>query len=170
MLIVLFCIAAIIMIIFIVVYNFTDKSRFRIDRQFSYVCDLFDGWVDATGALLSMQASMPERPDSGLDWRGAMSAYSKAQHADVRIRCVNALSAAYKSIAGSLPDNRDISSLISEKNRFEDELHTFRSVYNECAAVYNKRLALPVFRQCSKVMRKTAWEELFFPKQADKKL
>jgi len=140
-----------------------DKSRFRADRQFNCVRDLSDGWVSATTALLSQPECAQVSGDSGgqpADWRKAASHYRKSPHADVCAHCINTLLTAFDSVAGFLPDTPEIASLKLEKRGFEEDLSMFRSVYNEFAAAYNRRINFPVFRQCAAVLRKKPWEEL----------
>jgi len=149
----------IILAVFILIFflNYTEKMRFRLDRQFSFVRSFFDRWMAIVSAVLA-EVELAGPIDGS--WRDAESAYQKSSHADVSIRNINAIDAIYRSVLKAVPDTAEIAALKEEKRRIEDDLRVFRDVNNEMTVAYNKRLSMPVLRRCAALLRKKNWEIL----------
>ena len=171
MITVLILIFAVVLIFLLIFYNYTDKTRFRIDRQFNYIRGLFDNWVEAVESLLSKsgpaaengaQETSPAAGPEPIDWHKELRIYHKSDHADVCIRCINNLESAYRNIRRFLADDPEISELQSEKTRIEAELLVFQSIYNQKATTYNKYLGYPILKQCALLLMKKPWDQMKF--------
>ncbi len=103
-----------ILIALIVVYLIQDRRRFRVERQFSAVKELFDKWMALGGAL-----------DGGGE---CAAAYRKTRNISKQYRCIAEMS--------RLVWGRETPRM----TELADELAPFCTVYEALAGDYNRHL------------------------------
>ena len=140
---ILISIVLFLMIVAIACANVLDKWRFRADRQYPYVRELIAEWETQARQELAA-AGIPAPEGRAADCRHVWDAVAAANRL-------------YALCPAPGPERAEL----------EEELATFRDVYNGLVRSYRKSLGRPVVRQMARLFKWQRWEEMTFPPQPE---
>lgn len=147
------CVIAAAFVAAVILFNLLDKDISRAQRQWAYMEDYFDRWVELTERLLNLLAADGENR--------AQADALLAQWQKNRRKCgpgiaaVNALSAFTDALVAKAHPNQDdpVGALANQRWDLEEELVTFEQVYNDMIKSYEKRRKKPVYAQLARLLR-----------------